>query len=500
HIFLPREELIEKVVAELGARESLVEHALDVLERDKRIARELLEPGANGKPDYIGVYLSRFHHCESKTAFYLRRLLNSPKTVVFKTPEETVARESKSLGITLAPMQEKAAVAATKAKALVITGGPGTGKTTIIKAIIKTFAAEKAKILLAAPTGRAAKRMAEATGMDAKTIHRLLEYSPRSDRFERDEDNPLACGLLVVDEASMMDSQLFYHLLKALPLGATLVLVGDVHQLPSVGPGNVLGDIIDSRVLPVVELNEIFRQSAESEIVCNAHLINNGKLPQMENSPNKLSEFYFIPKENPEEAADLIVDLIKNHIPRRFGFDAINEVQLLTPMHKGAVGSEKMNARLQSALNPNAQEVRKGERVFRLHDKVMQIRNNYDKDIFNGDIGRIIYINASEKTLSVDFDGVIMPYEFDELDELVPAFAISIHKSQGSEYPAVVIPIMMQHYMLLQRNLVYTGVTRGKKLVVMVGEKKALAIAIKNNSTSKRYTWLARRLAIGEEI
>lgn len=496
HVFLPQEDLIGKVAAELGARESLVERALDVLERDKRITRELLEPGANGEPDYIGVYLSRFHHCESKTAFYLRRLLNSPKTVVFKTPEETVSRESKTLGITLAPMQEKAVIAATKAKALVITGGPGTGKTTIIKAVIKTFAAEKAKILLAAPTGRAAKRMAEATGMDAKTIHRLLEYSPRSDRFGRDEDNPLACGLLVVDEASMMDSQLFYHLLKALPLGATLALVGDVHQLPSVGPGNVLGDIIDSRALPVVELNEIFRQSAESEIVCNAHLINNGKMPQMENSPNRLSEFYFIPRENPEEAADLIVDLIKNHIPRRFGFDAINEVQLLTPMHKGAVGSEKMNARLQSALNPNALEVRKGERVFRLHDKVMQIRNNYDKDIFNGDIGRIIYINAPEKTLSVDFDGVIMPYEFDELDELVPAFAISVHKSQGSEYPAVVIPIMMQHYMLLQRNLVYTGVTRGKKLVVMVGERKALAMAIKNNRTSKRYTWLARRLAL----
>ncbi|MDE5832519.1 MAG: ATP-dependent RecD-like DNA helicase [Desulfovibrio sp.] len=496
HVFLPLDILIQKISEELNVPETLAADALDILERDKRVVREVLAGGEDGQKDYIGVYLARFHHCESKTAFYLRRLLNSPRTVVFKNPEETLARETRDLGLALAPAQVKAVLASTRAKALVITGGPGTGKTTIIKAIIKIFASEKAKILLAAPTGRAAKRMAEATGMDARTIHRLLEYSPRSDSFGRNENNPLPCGLLVVDEASMMDAQLFYHLLKALPLGATLALVGDARQLPSVGPGNVLGDIIDSRVLPVAELNEIFRQSAESEIVCNAHLINNGKMPQMEPSPNRLSEFYFISRENPEEAADLIVDLIKNHIPRRFGLDPINEVQLLTPMRKGAAGSERMNGRLQAALNPNAQEVRRGERVFRLHDKVMQIRNNYDKDIFNGDIGRIVYINAGEKTLSVDFDGVIMPYDFDELDELVPAYAISIHKSQGSEYPAVVIPLLMQHYVLLQRNLVYTGVTRGKKLVVLVGEKKALAMAIKNNRASKRNTWLAQRLAL----
>ena len=495
HVFLPRDELIKKVSEALSIADSLVEMAIAALERDQRVVSELLPLTPGGKEGFEAVYLARFHHCESKTAFYLKRLLNSPKSVAFANVRETFEREIGKLDITLAPAQEKAVYAAASAKALVITGGPGTGKTTIIKAILKLFAAEKAKIMLAAPTGRAAKRMSEATGREAKTIHRLLEYSPRSDRFGRDEDNPLPCGLLVVDEASMMDTQLFYHLLKALPLGATLVLVGDACQLPSVGPGNVLGDIIDSGVIPVVELNEIFRQSAESEIICNAHLINRGQMPQMENRPDRLSDFYFIPRDNPEEAAELAVDLIKNHIPRRFGLDPINDVQLLTPMRKGAVGAENMNRLLQDALNPNAQEARKGEKVFRLRDKVMQIRNNYDKDIYNGDIGQIVYINAREKTLSVDFDGVVMPYEFEELDELAPAYAISIHKSQGSEYPAVVIPLMMQHFMLLQRNLIYTGVTRGKRLVILVGERKALAMAIKNNRMGKRHTWLARRLA-----
>ena len=337
--------------------------------------------------------------------------------------------------------------------------------------------------------------MAETSGREARTIHRLLEYSPKEDGFARNEDNPLACGLLVVDEASMMDTLLFYHLLKAVPLGATLVLVGDVYQLPSVGPGNVLSDIISSGVLPVVELTEIFRQSAESEIICNAHLINHGKIPCLESSKERLSDFYFIHQNDPEKAADLMVDLVKNHIPRRFGLDPVDDIQVLTPMHKGAVGAGQMNTRLQEALNPNGLEVRRGDRAFRLHDKVMQVRNNYEKDVFNGDMGRIVFLDSKERTLSVSFDERVVPYDFEELDELAPAYAISIHKSQGSEYPAVVIPIMMQHYVLLQRNLVYTGVTRGKKLVVLVGESRALHMAVKNNKTRKRYTRLAWRLA-----
>ena len=304
----------------------------------------------------------------------------------------------------------------------------------------------------------------------------------------------MACGLLVVDEASMMDTLLFYHLLKAVPMGATVVLVGDVHQLPSVGPGNVLADIIASGAVPVVELTEIFRQSAESEIICNAHLINKGQVPSLESSKDRLSDFYFIHQNDPERAADMVVDLVRNHIPRRFGLDPVNDIQVLTPMHKGAVGAAQLNLRLQASLNPNGLEVRRGERSFRLHDKVMQIRNNYDKDVFNGDVGRIVFLDGKERTLSVRYDDRVVPYDFEELDELTPAYAISIHKSQGSEYPAVVIPLMMQHYVLLQRNLVYTGVTRGKKLVVLVGESRALHMAVKNNKTRTRHTRLALRL------
>ena len=375
-----------------------------------------------------------------------------------------------------------------------IVSPPKAGKTTILNAIIQVFAENKAKILLAAPTGRAAKRMSEASGREARTIHRLLEYTPKDDGFARNEDNPLACGLLVVDEASMMDTMLAYHLLKAAPLGATIVFVGDVHQLPSVGPGNVLGDLIASGAMPVVELVEVFRQAAESEIVCNAHLINRGELPRLESSRDRLSDFYFMRQDDPERVADIIVDLVKNHIPRRFGLDPFDDIQVLAPMHKGTVGAANLNARLQQALNPSPEALQRGERVYRLGDKVMQIRNNYEKDVYNGDIGRISSVDEKEKCLVVRYDDRFVGYEWEELDEIVAAYAISIHKSQGSEYPAVVIPLMTQHYMLLQRNLIYTGVTRGKRLVVLVGEPRALAMAVKNNRMQKRYTWLARRL------
>lgn len=497
HVFLPESALMQKVGQLAQAGEDRIRRALVELEGAQRLVSEEWEEKDAVQKAY---YIRRYYHCESKTAYYLRRLLNSPKTVVFREAEKAVAQVLDKLPITLAPAQVDAVLAATRKKAMIITGGPGTGKTTLINAIIKVYRASKATVLLAAPTGRAAKRMSETTGMEARTIHRLLEYSPGEDKFGRNEDNPLACGLLVIDEASMMDTLLFYHLLKAVPLGATIVLVGDSHQLPSVGPGNVLGDLIASKCLDVVELNEIFRQSAESEIVCSAHLINRGKMPLIERNPARLSDFYFFPREDPEEAASYMVDLIKNHIPAKFGFDPVNEIQLLTPMRKGPIGAESMNSRLQQALNPNGLEVRRGERAFRLHDKVMQIRNNYDKDIFNGDMGRIVRIDAKSRSISVDFDGVVIPYEFGELEELVPAYAISIHKSQGSEYPAVVIPVMMQHYIMMQRNLIYTGITRGKKLVVLVGEARALHIAIANTSTGRRYTHLAERLALPEDF
>ncbi|WP_291440066.1 ATP-dependent RecD-like DNA helicase [Desulfovibrio sp.] len=499
NVYLPQTALMEAVCAQLGVDEALVCDALAALETDERIVREDMDmPGPDGTQPETGVYLRRYFHCESKTAFYLQRLMRSPKSIRFENPDALVDKVVGELNISLAPEQLEAVRTSARSKVMVLTGGPGTGKTTIINAIIKLFAEVRARILLAAPTGRAAKRMAETSGRESRTIHRLLEYSPKEDGFARNEDSPLACGLLVVDEASMMDTLLFYHLLKAVPLGATLVLVGDVHQLPSVGPGNVLADIIASGVVPVVELTEIFRQSAESEIICNAHLINRGEVPSLESSKDRLSDFYFIHQNDPEKAADLMVDLVRNHIPRRFGLDPVDDIQVLTPMHKGAVGAGHMNARLQEALNPNGLEVRRGERAFRLHDKVMQIRNNYDKDVFNGDMGRISFLDLADRTLSVTFDDRVVPYEFDELDELAPAYAISIHKSQGSEYPAVVIPIMMQHYVLLQRNLIYTGATRGKKLVILVGESRALHMAVKNNKTRKRYTRLAERLAPDE--
>ncbi|MDY0204124.1 MAG: ATP-dependent RecD-like DNA helicase [Desulfovibrio desulfuricans] len=499
NVYLPQTALMEAVCAQLGVDEDLVSDALAALEADERIVREDMDmPGPDGTQPETGVYLRRYFHCESKTAFYLQRLMRSPKSIRFENPDALVDKVVGELNISLAPEQLEAVRTSARSKVMVLTGGPGTGKTTIINAIIRLFAEVRARILLAAPTGRAAKRMAETSGRESRTIHRLLEYSPKEDGFARNEDSPLACGLLVVDEASMMDTLLFYHLLKAVPLGATLVLVGDVHQLPSVGPGNVLADIIASGVVPVVELTEIFRQSAESEIICNAHLINRGEVPSLESSKDRLSDFYFIHQNDPEKAADLMVDLVRNHIPRRFGLDPVDDIQVLTPMHKGAVGAGHMNTRLQEALNPNGLEVRRGERAFRLHDKVMQIRNNYDKDVFNGDMGRISFLDLADRTLSVTFDERVIPYEFDELDELAPAYAISIHKSQGSEYPAVVIPIMMQHYVLLQRNLIYTGATRGKKLVILVGESRALHMAVKNNKTRKRYTRLAERLAPGE--
>lgn len=490
HVYLPRMTLMERVGKLTNVETGLVDSAILELEAAQRISCEQFdEDGASG------VYLKRFHYCESKTAYYIQRLLRSPLSVHFDNPQKAVETALAKIRLVLAPAQQTAVMAATQCRALVITGGPGTGKTTVINAIIKVYEGARAKILLAAPTGRAAKRMSETSSREAMTIHRLLEYSPGDDKFYRNEDSPLSCGLLIIDEASMMDTLLFYHLLKAIPPGAMLILVGDANQLPSVGPGNVLGDVISSGVVRVIELNEIFRQSAESEIICNAHLINHGKLPNLEHNPDRMSDFYFIPRDDPDEAADFIVDLIKYHIPRRFGFDAVNEIQLLTPMHKGAVGAASMNSRLQAALNPNAVEIKRGDRSFRLHDKVMQIRNNYDKDIYNGDMGRIVYLDSHERKISVDFDGVTLPYEYEELDEIIPAYAISIHKSQGSEYPAVVIPLTMQHYILLQRNLIYTGVTRGKKLVVLVGERKALEIAIANNKTSKRFTRLAQRLA-----
>ncbi|MFV0423459.1 ATP-dependent RecD-like DNA helicase [Oleidesulfovibrio sp.] len=488
HVYYPRDSLVIQTSDKLEIAAPLVDQAIDTLQLEERVILEELEEGE-------AVYLSRYHRYESGISHYLQRILRSPKAVSADNEDALVDEVISKLKITLAEEQEQAVRTAARSKVMVLTGGPGTGKTTIINAIIKVFAAMKARILLAAPTGRAAKRMSETSKREAKTIHRLLEYSPREDGFSRNENNPLACSLLVVDEASMMDTMLMYHLLKAVPLGATVVFVGDVNQLPSVGPGNVLHDVIKSGVVDVVELVEVFRQAQESEIICNAHLINQGQSPSLESSKDRLTDFYFIRADDPERAVDMVVDLVKNHIPRRFKLDSINEIQVLTPMHKGTAGAANLNTRLQDALNPQSLVLQRGEKQFRLDDKVMQIRNNYEKDVFNGDIGRICRLDKEERELTIRFDDERnVVYEFSELDEIVPAYAISVHKSQGSEYPAVVMPVLTQHFVLLQRNLLYTGVTRGKKLVVLVGSAKAMAIAVKNNKMQKRYTYLAQRL------
>ncbi len=490
HVFYPKDSLISLVESRLEVPQANAGRALLALETEERVALENLD-------GQDAVYLSRYHHYESSISSYLVRIMRSPKSVRFASPDKIVDEVIASLDMALANEQERAIRTSAREKVMVLTGGPGTGKTTIINAIIRVFATANARILLAAPTGRAAKRMSETSGREAKTIHRLLEYNPREDGFARNEDTPLACGLLIVDEASMMDTMLMYHLLKAVPLGATVIFVGDVNQLPSVGPGNVLNDVICSGVVPVVTLTEIFRQAGESEIVCNAHMINRGEVPYLESSRNRLSDFYFIRQEDPERVADMIVDLVRSHIPRRFGFHPVDDIQVLTPMHKGTVGAANLNVRLQQALNGHTVAVRRGERRFCLDDKVMQIRNNYEKDVFNGDIGRICRIDDEEREITVCFDDRHVAYAYEELDEIVPAYAISVHKSQGSEYPAVVMPVVTQHYVLLQRNLLYTGITRGKKLVVLVGTDKALHMAVANNKMRKRFTWLAQRLAKG---
>ena len=484
-----------------AGEEQLVKTAGQLLEAGETAIRDTLAGMLQAEDlilDKDAIYLPPFYHAECGTSRRLRDLAQSTGRSLFDGLFDPSSLTAET-GIEYDEVQLAAIRQAVTSKVMVLTGGPGTGKTTILNAIIQVFAENKAKILLAAPTGRAAKRMSEAIGREARTIHRLLEYTPKDDGFARNEDNPLACGLLVVDEASMMDTMLAYHLLKAAPLGATIVFVGDVHQLPSVGPGNVLGDLIASGAMPVVELVEVFRQAAESEIVCNAHLINRGELPRLESSKDRLSDFYFMRQDDPDRAADIIVDLVKNHIPRRFQLDPFDEIQVLSPMHKGTVGAANLNLRLQQALNPEGEALQRGERLYRLGDKVMQIRNNYEKDVYNGDIGRVSSVDVQEKCLVVRYDDRYVGYDWEELDEIVAAYAISIHKSQGSEYPAVVIPLMTQHYMLLQRNLIYTGVTRGKRLVVLVGEPRALAMAVKNNRMQKRYTWLARRLGAATE-
>ncbi len=497
HVYYPYQPLILKCCDILGVDRQPVIQALGNLALDQKIVIEDINDSLDTfRENHKAVYLTRFHSCETGIARHLGVLVSGNKSIRSIDTGKAIDWVQGQLAITLAENQRKAVVWAVENKVMVITGGPGTGKTTIINAVLKIFARLKAAIMLAAPTGRAAKRMSEATGREAKTIHRLLEYSLQKGGFQRTEDKPLDCDVLVIDEASMIDTVLMYHLLRAVPPFATLILVGDVNQLPSVGPGNVLGDIIASSAIPVVTLDKIFRQAEASQIVVNAHRINQGLSPSINDgqAADSGSDFYFIEQEDPEKVLGIILELCQNRIPRRFGFDPVDDIQVLTPMHRGSVGAGNLNQQLQAALNPGQSGVTRGERAYRVNDKVMQIRNNYDKDVFNGDIGRITAIDPDSREVTVAIDGRDVAYDFGDLDEIVPAYAVSVHKSQGSEYPVVIIPIVTQHYILLQRNLIYTAVTRGKKLVIIVGSRKAMAIGINNTQTRQRYTRLNHRL------
>ncbi|MCP4671838.1 MAG: AAA family ATPase, partial [Desulfobacula sp.] len=440
------------------------------------------------------VFLKKFHVCETGISYNFQRIKNSSKSIRDIDYGKAVEWIKGQIKIKLAKQQELAVKKALEEKVLIITGGPGTGKTTIINAIIKILKKANAKILLAAPTGRAAKRMSETTWEYAQTIHRLLDYSMKKPGFKKDGKNPLKCDLLIIDEASMIDTVLMHHLLKAVPSKTTLILVGDINQLPSVGPGNVLCDLIESKACNVVTLDTIFRQARKSLIVVNAHRINGGMFPFFPKGRKK-SDFYFIQKETPEEVLNTIIELVQKRIPNEFNYDPVNDIQVLTPMHRGIAGAGNLNDQLQTVLNKNRQVLQRGNREFKVSDKVMQIKNNYDKHTYNGDIGRITDINFIDQKVMIEFYSKQVEYDFSSLDEIVHAYAVSIHKSQGSEYPVVIIPVVIQHYILLQRNLIYTAITRGKKLVVLVGTKKALAMAIRNVKSSKRHTRLKHRLS-----
>lgn len=477
---------------------------IDNLERIEEVLGEQLLSGdliaeivTGSEGDRLsGVYLPMYHHAETKCAERLGKLAATESLITegikgLDWPaflKDIAARNS----VTLTPQQQGAVRAALTSKVSVLTGGPGTGKTTTLQMVISALEELEYRFALASPTGRAAKRLSEATGHDAFTIHRLLGYSP-ADGFAYDDDYPLEVDMLIVDEASMIDLLLFHHMLKALRPDTHLMLVGDVDQLPSVGAGNVLRDVIDSDVAHVTRLEVIFRQTEGSYIVVNAHRVNQGEAPFTD---NKSEDFYYFNEEDPVRAAELVVDLVKNRLPGKFGYNAMTDIQVIAPMYRGPAGVDALNQALQSALNGDRRIAEKSlsGRVFRVGDKVMQTRNNYDKDVFNGDIGQIYGIDFDNNTLEIVFDGRYVYYDWSEADELMHAYCISTHRSQGSEYPVVVLPLLTQHYMMLQRNLLYTAITRARNMVVLVGSRRALHMAVQNNKVAQRFSGLLPRL------
>ena len=475
-----------------AGEEQLVKTAGQLLEAGETAIRDTLAGMLQAEDlilDKDAIYLPPFYHAECGTSRRLRDLAESTGRSLFDGLFDPSSLTAET-GIEYDEVQLAAIRQAVTSKVMVLTGGPGTGKTTTTQGIIAALKKAGLRVLLAAPTGRAAKRMSEATGMEAKTIHRLLEYNPQ-DGYKRNDENPLEGDALIVDECSMIDILLMNNLLKAVPVGMRLVFVGDIDQLPSVGAGNVLRDIIDSQRIPVVRLVRIFRQAQKSRIVMNAHTINQGRFPDTSNGRD--TDFFFMREDDPERAAETIVRLVKERLPRAYR-ESPDRIQVLTPMQRGVVGAANLNLLLQQALNPSGPSLGRGGYTYRQGDRVMQLRNNYAKDVFNGDLGYIREVDTEERTLKVDFDGKWVEYDVTELDELTLAYATTIHKAQGSEYPIVVMPVLMTHFVMLQRNLIYTGITRAKKICVLLGAAKALAYAVRNVSVLKRNTRLKERL------
>jgi exodeoxyribonuclease V alpha subunit len=489
HVGFPESGVVEQTTKLVEIDQQIVEAAVQTAIQDRSVIRE----DVDGEP---WLYLASLHRAEVGLAQAILRIASARSHPLPRIDvEKAISWVEQRLKIQLAVAQKEAVRQACQHKLLVITGGPGVGKTTLVRSILEIFATKKMKCVLTAPTGRATKRLAETTERTAKTVHRLLEFDPASGDFKKDHQHPLTGDLFVLDEMSMVDVVLGFQFLRAVPQEACVILVGDVDQLPSVGPGSVLADLIASKVVPVVRLTEIFRQAGQSQIVAAAYAINHGQMPKL-SAPEALTDFYFVEADEPKTIQDLLVRLVKERIPTRFGFDPKSDIQVLTPMNRSLLGARNLNQVLQTAINPgdNGPEVQRFGWTFRIGDRVIQTENNYNRDVFNGDLGVIEKINRIEQVMSVIFEGRSVEYDFGDLDELSLAYVLSIHKSQGSEFPCVVIPIHTQHYLMLQRNLLYTAVTRGKKLVVLVGTTKALAMAVRRADTHQRHTTLKKRL------
>lgn len=493
HVLLPREALLDQSVEILGVDRALLVPALDELVETKGLIEEAT---ASGEP---ACYLPALAAAERGAAQRLQQMLRRPAEVPDDLAE-TLADLEATEGLTLSDEQREAVLQALQNRVFVLTGGPGTGKTTTVKTIVRLLHRYEQKVLLGSPTGRAAKRLSEVTGEEGRTLHRLLEFAPQQMAFTRDADRPLEADVILVDEASMLDTVLFNSLLKAVPPLGHLILVGDINQLPSVGPGNVLKDVLESHKVPSLMLTQVFRQAQESLIITNAHRIHRGQAPTLIiPDGTQRSDCYFVEVEDPDEAAVKIANVVGKSLPKRFGLHPVEDIQVLCPMNRGSIGANNLNTVLQASLNPptgSKDGVQVGSRVFRLGDKVIQLRNNYDKQVFNGDMGLIRSIDPEEQVVTIQTLEAEIEYDFSDLNELALAYAISVHKSQGSEFPAVVLPMLTQHYPMLQRNLLYTAITRAKRVVVIVGTKKAIHMAVRNAEVGKRHTRLRERLTL----